>query len=38
VGPHVMIHISSRLKFQGDSESAVRILKLYPCGLLKPYF
>jgi len=33
-----MIHISSGLKFQGDSESAVRILRFYLCGLLNPYF
>jgi len=33
-----MLYISSGLKFQGDPESPVRILKSYSCGLLMPYF
>src|SRR6266436_1358105 len=33
-----MIHISSGLKFQGDLESVVRILKSCLCGLPKSYF
>ena len=33
-----MIHTSSGLNFQGDSESAVRISEFYLCGLPEPYF